>query len=218
MSSALSNAILMQAHMASNTMAKPRKGIVSSYNANTHSVKVRIQPNDDETGWLSLAAAAVGNEWGVIFAPSIGDQVDVHFEEGNAESGFVCSRFFDDQDRPMAVPSGEFWIVHKTGSYQKFTNDGKASINGQAEIDMTAPTIMIQATGDVNVMAAGQANVTAPVINLGAAGAALKAILTSAFASLFNGHTHKTNGTGVQSDPPLQQADGSHMTSTVKAS
>ncbi|WP_420104883.1 phage baseplate assembly protein V [Herbaspirillum huttiense] len=216
--SALANAMRLQAQLAGNTEAKPRKGIISSYNPNTHSVKVRIQPNDDETGWLSLAAAAVGNDWGVIFAPSIGDQVDVHFEEGNANSGFVCSRFFDDQDRPMAVPSGEFWMVHKTGSFQKFTSDGKVSINGQAEIDMSAPTIMIQATGNVNVMAAGQANVTAPVINLGAAGAALKAILTSAFASLFNGHTHKSNGSGVQTDPPQQQADSSHMTSTVKAS
>jgi len=216
--SALANAMRLQAAMERNTEAKPRKGIVSSYNPRTYSVKVLIQPNGDESGWLSLAAAAVGNGWGIIFAPSIGDQVDVHFEEGSSESGFVCSRFFDDQDRPMAVPSGEFWMVHKSGSYQKFTNDGKVNINGQAEIDMSAPTIMIQATGNVNVMAGGQANVTAPVINLGAAGAALKSILTSAFASLFNGHTHKSNGSGVQTDAPLQQADGSHMTSTVKAS
>lgn len=210
MSSALSNAILMQAHMASNTMAKPRRGIVSSYNANTHSVKVRIQPNDDETGWLSLAAAAVGNGWGIIFAPSIGDQVDVHFEEGSAESGFVCSRFFDDQDRPMAVPSGEFWMVHKTGSFLKFTNDGKILVNGAAEIDVTTPV--------VNIVATGSANITAPQINLGASGASLLSVLTSTFATLYDGHTHKSNGTGVQTDAPAQKSGPSHMTSTVKAS
>ncbi|MBW9334599.1 baseplate assembly protein [Herbaspirillum sp. RU 5E] len=196
--------------MASNTEAKPRKGIVSSYNPDTYSVKVRIQPDNDETGWLSLAAAAVGNDWGVIFAPSIGDQVDVHFEEGNANSGFVCSRFFDDQDRPMAVPSGEFWMVHKTGSFLKFTSDGKISVNGAAEIDVTSPV--------VNIVASGAANVTAPQINLGASGASLLSMLTSTFAALYNGHTHKSNGSGVQTDPPQQQADSSHMTSTVKAS
>ncbi|WP_284076247.1 phage baseplate assembly protein V [Herbaspirillum aquaticum] len=196
--------------MASNTEAKPRKGIVSSYNPDTYSVKVRIQPDNDETGWLSLAAAAVGNDWGVIFAPSIGDQVDVHFEEGNANSGFVCSRFFDDQDRPMAVLSGEFWMVHKTGSFLKFTSDGKISVNGAAEIDVTTPV--------VNIVASGAANVTAPQIHLGADGADLKEILTSAFAALFNTHTHKSNGSGVQTDAPLQQATATHMTSTVKAS
>jgi len=208
--SALANAMRLQAAMERSTEAKPRKGIVSSYNANTYSVKVRIQPENVETGWLSLAAAAVGNDWGVIFAPSIGDQVDVHFEEGNANSGFVCSRFFDDQDRPMAVPSGEFWMVHKTGSFLKFTSDGKISVNGAAEIDVTTPV--------VNIVASGAANVTAPQINLGADGADLKEILTSAFASLFNTHTHKSNGSGVQTDAPLQQATATHMTSTVKAS
>lgn len=208
--SALANAMRLQAAMERSTDAKTRKGIVSSYNPNTYSVKVRIQPENVETGWLSLAAAAVGNDWGVIFAPSIGDQVDVHFEEGNANSGFVCSRFFDDQDRPMAVPSGEFWMVHKTGSFLKFTSDGKISVNGAAEIDVTTPVL--------NIVASGAANVTAPQINLGADGADLKEILTSAFASLFNGHTHKSNGSGVQTDPPLQQATATHMTSTVKAS
>ncbi|MGI9777424.1 phage baseplate assembly protein V, partial [Pseudomonas aeruginosa] len=181
-----------------------------SYNPNTHSVKVRLQPENDETGWLSLAAAAVGNDWGVIFAPSIGDQVDVHFEEGNANSGFVCSRFFDDQDRPMAVPSGEFWMVHKTGSFLKFTSDGKISVNGAAEIDVTTPV--------VNIVATGAANVTAPQINLGASGADLLSVLTSAFAALFDGHTHKSNGAGNQTDAPTQKSNSSHMTSTVKAS
>ncbi len=208
--SALANAMRLQAQLASNTEAKPRKGIVSSYNPNTHSVKVRLQPENDEAGWLSLAAAAVGNDWGVIFAPSIGDQVDVHFEEGNANSGFVCSRFFDDQNRPMAVPSGEFWMVHKTGSFLKFTSDGKISLNGTAEIDVTTPV--------VNIVASGAANVTAPQINLGASGASLLSVLTSTFASLYNSHTHKSNGAGVQTDATLQQANPSHMTSTVKAS
>ncbi len=208
--SALANAMRLQAQLAGNTEAKPRKGIISSYNPNTHSVKVRIQPNDDETGWLSLAAAAVGNDWGVIFAPSIGDQVDVHFEEGDANSGFVCSRFFDDQDRPMAVPSGEFWMVHKTGSFLKFTSDGKISVNGSAEIDVTTPV--------VNIVASGAANVTAPQINLGASGSSLLSVLTSTFATLYNSHTHKSNGSGVQTDTPQQQASATHMTSTVKAS
>lgn len=208
--SALANAMRLQAQMASNTTAKPRKGIVSSYNPNTHSVKVRLQPDDDETGWLSLAAAAVGNGWGVIFAPAIGDQVDVHFEDGDAGSGFVCSRFFDDQDRPMPVPSGEFWLVHQSGSFLKFTSDGKVSLNGQAEIDVTTPV--------VNITATGAANVTAPQINLGASGASLASILTSAFATLFNGHTHHVNGTNAESSAPTQQANSAHMTTNVKAS
>ncbi|WDZ97991.1 phage baseplate assembly protein V [Herbaspirillum sp. WKF16] len=214
----LKNAILGQAQLANGTRAATRMGTVSSYNPADYTVKVKLQPDDTETGWLPLAALGVGQGWGMIFAPGIGDQIEVQFQEGDAETPIACGRFFNDVDRPMSVPSGEFWLVHKSGGFIKTTNDGKASINGQAEVDVTAPTIMIQATGNVNVMAGGQANVTAPVINLGAAGAALLNILNSAFATLFNSHTHKSNGTAVQTDPPLQQAGAAHMTSTVKAS
>lgn len=214
----LANAVRMQAQMNSTTVAQTKMGTVSSYNPADYTVKVTLQPDGNETGWLPLAALGVGQGWGMIFAPGIGDMVEVQFQEGNVETGMVCARFFNDEDRPMAVPSGEFWLVNKQGSFLKFTSDGKVALNGQAEVDMSMPTLNIQATGNVNVMAAGQANITAPAISLGAAGASLLSVLTAAFATLFNGHTHKVNATGAQSDPPLQQANASHMTSTVKAS
>ena len=79
---------------------------------------------------------------------------------GNPNMGFVCLRFFNDDYRPLAVPSGELWLVHQSGAYLKLTNDGKVSINAAAEID------------------------------IGALGSALHQLVTDAFMALYNGHTH----------------------------
>lgn len=98
-------------------------------------------------------------------APSYGDMVEVHFEQGNPEAAFVSMRFFSDAARPLDVQSGEFWLVHSLGAFLKLTNDGKLLINGQAEIDLTAPTIHITTTGDVNVAAGGNITSSASTWN-----------------------------------------------------
>lgn len=213
---ALANAMRGLAQMNAGTRSESRDGTISSYDKDAHAVKVVLQPEGVETGWIQLSASAVGAGWGVVFAPSIGDAVQVDFIQGNAETPKIVARFFNDVDQPMPVPSGEYWMVHKSGAFMKMTNDGKVEINSQVEIDVTAPTIMIQATGNVNVQAGGQANVTAAAINLGAAGQSLLSIVTSAFMALFNGHTH--NETGTVTAAPNQQMNSAHMTSTVKAS
>lgn len=213
---ALANAMRGLAQMNAGTRSESRDGTISSYDPDAYAVKVLLQPEGTETGWIQLAAAAVGVGWGVVFAPSIGDAVKVDFVLGNAETPVAVARFFNDVDQAMPVPSGEYWMVHKSGAFMKMTNDGKVAINSLVEIDATAPTIMIQATGNVNVQAGGQANITAPAINLGAAGQSLLSIITSAFMSLFNGHTH--NETGTVTAAPNQQMGAAHMTSTVKAS
>ncbi|AVF41498.1 baseplate assembly protein [Pandoraea apista] len=213
---ALANAMRGMAQLNSDMRSQTRDGTISGYDPSAHAVKVLLQPEETETGWIQLAAAAVGAGWGVVFAPSIGDAVQVDFILGNAEAPKAVACFFNDVDRAMPVPSGEYWMVHKSGAFMKMTNDGKVAINSQIEVDVTAPTVMIQATGNVNVQAGGQANVIAPAINLGAAGQSVLSIITSAFMALFNTHTHPETGsiTGV----PNQKMDSSHMTSTVKAS
>ncbi len=214
----LLNAMRAQADMAGSGRASVRLAIVSSYDPGNYCAKVRIQPEDTETGWLPVVSPWVGNGWGLFAPPTPGDLVEVQFQEDDIEAGFVCQRFYNDTDRPLTVQSGEFWLVHKSGAFFKLTNDGKALINGQLEIDATAPTINVTATGNVNVQAGGVATIKAPSIILQNAGAALKKLCTDVFMSLYNGHTHTSAAAGSQTSTPTQQASaGTHTTNIVQA-
>jgi hypothetical protein len=210
----LLGAMRQEAMKAIGERATTRLARITSYDPNNYSAKVSIQPEGHLTGWLPVLATWVGNGWGMFCPPSIGDLVDVHFQEGDINSGMVGMRLFNDGERPLPTPSGEFWLVHQSGAFLKLTNDGKLMVNSQVEIDATAPTISITAAGNVSVTAGAAATVNAPAISLGAVGQTLKSVITDAFISLFNSHTHASSGAGV---PNQTMSAGSHATSTVKA-
>lgn len=201
------NQVRLQAELANTNVAKTRIGLVDSYDQNTYSCKVNLQPDNTLTGWLPILSPWVGNGWGMFAPPTIGDLVEVQFIEGDIESGMLCQRFYNDSDRPLPVPAGELWLFHKSGAYLKFTNDGKVTVNSALEIDATAPTINLTATSAVNVVA--------PAINLGASGQSLLGLVTSAFMSIFNGHNHN-DPQGSVSGPPNQLMGAGQITTTIK--
>lgn len=222
----LLNSMRQQADMAGGARAETRNGIVSSYDQDNYCVKVKVMPEGDETGWIPLKSAWIGNGWGMFCPPSIGDAVEIGFQEDDFEAGSSGLRFFNDSDRPLSVPSGEFWLVHQSGAFFKLTNDGKLLVNGHTEIDATAPTINITATGnitaqaggDATVQAGGTATIQAPSIILKNAGAALKKLCTEVFMALYNSHTHTSSAAGSQTSTPTQQASaGTHTTNIVQA-
>lgn len=203
------NAARREAIQAMAEHANTRLGIVRSYDKGNYAVRVEIQPEGNLTGWIPLLSPWVGNGWGMFCPPSIGDLVELEFQESDHDAAMSCMRFFNDKNRPLPVASGEFWLVHKTGSHIKLQNNGKVVINGQVGIDATGPVINITATASVNVIA--------PAINLSAAGQSLKKIITEAFIAFFNNHTHTSSPSGSATSPPNQtMTDGAHATSTVK--
>lgn len=147
----LMNAMKAQALLAMGGRAVVRMGTVSSYDPSTYSAKVRIQPEDYETGWLPVGSLWVGNGWGLFCPPSVGDMVEVQHQEDNPECGLVCQRFFNDVDRPLAVPAGEFWLVHAGGQHIKFLNDGTIASHGTwnhaGNLNVTGNTVF---TGSVH--------------------------------------------------------------------
>jgi phage baseplate assembly protein V len=151
----LLNQMRLHARMESADRAQPKTGLVTGYDATNYSVKVTLQPEGIETGWIPLLSPWVGNGWGLFCPPTVDDMVEVQFEQGGAEAAFACLRFYNDEDRPLTVPSGEFWLVHKAGAFVKLTNDGRLLLNGQAEIDMTAPVLNITVSGNANVAVGG---------------------------------------------------------------
>ena len=143
------NMMRMHAVAAANLRAESKLGTISGYDPARPAVKVQLQPEGNETGWIPLGSLWVGNGWGMFAAPPIGGQVEVTFIEGHPEAGVVGLRFFSDVDQALSVPSGEFWLVHGKGSFAKLTNDGKLTVsdgqgatitlNGDGTITITGP-------------------------------------------------------------------------------
>lgn len=135
MIAALTNALRLHQNDGS---TGPRTGTISSYDPGSHMVKVQIQPEGFETGWIQLNALGVGSGWGVVSGPQVGDEVTVSFDNGDPNLGRITGRHFSDAAPPPAVPSGETWIVHKSGSLLKFHNDGSVEIEAAGGMTYTA--------------------------------------------------------------------------------
>ena len=183
----MTNVMRREAMRAMSQTATVRIGIVSAYDPSNYSAKVRIQPEDAETGWIPVTTPWSGSGWGMFCPPTPGDVVDVHFQEGGKLAGFVALRHFGDQFRPLSVPTGEFWIVHKSGSFLKFHNDGTLEITGESNINITAPTVNI----------AGNLNVTGDIIDRYEAGGYTMA----SFRATYDEHKHHDSLSGTTSVP-----------------
>lgn len=146
---ALQNAMRLQALRSAGIKITSRLGLVTGYKPNKYAVKVSLQPEGVQTGFIRVAAAWLGAGWGMYAPPSIGDQVAVIFIDGDVSAGFAVCGLFDNAHAPTSVPSGEFWLVHKSGQSVKLTNDGKLTLsdghgaawalNGDGTTSVTGP-------------------------------------------------------------------------------
>lgn len=119
------------------TRAVPRIALVDGYDPQRYAARVKLLPEQKLTGWLPIAVEWMGSGWGLLAPVSPGDQVLVEFQEHNKDSGIITKRLFDTRNPPPAnCPSGEIWLIHKSGSYFKLTNDGKMALNSGEEIDL----------------------------------------------------------------------------------
>lgn len=146
----------MLAENISNSRTKTRHGTISGYDPSTYSVKVSIQPDGVLTGWIPLKSLWVGNGWGLFTPPSIGDAVEVDFQENDASLQSAGLRFFNDADRPLACPSGEFWVAHKTGSCIKFFNNGNVTISANKKLRLEGEDVVIHAKNSYKFDVNGQ--------------------------------------------------------------
>lgn len=126
---AILNSMRMQAMRATANIVSSRVGQITSYNPANFTARVTCQPDDVKTGWLPIGSPWIGNGWGLVAPPNIGDMVTVDYVNGDLEAGVVVARLWNLEDTPPNVPSGEFWIVHAKGGFFKLTNDGKVSFD-----------------------------------------------------------------------------------------
>jgi uncharacterized protein involved in type VI secretion and phage assembly len=122
-----------RAALAMLDLTTPRTGTITSYDPAKHAVKVQIQPEGVEVaGWIPLGAAGVGNGFGIVCGPNMGDMVQVTFDSASPNAPRITGRFFSNVNVPPNVPSGETYIVHQSGSFLKFHNDGSVEMNAAA--------------------------------------------------------------------------------------
>lgn len=127
-------------------LGQPRHALVTSVDAVSHSVKVTIQPEGIESGWIPDAAiAAAGLR--IACPAEIGTQVLVVPVEGDAEHPVVIARLFDVSITPPVGPAtgqpvqpGEIGIFLDGGTYFHMTGNGifmrgKLIIDGSVDVN-----------------------------------------------------------------------------------
>jgi len=190
------NSVKATAQMA-NQGLNTRQGTISGYDPSTYSVKVMIQPDGVLTGWIPLKSLWIGNGWGLFSPPSIGDAVEINYQEADGFGGSVGLRFFNDQDRPLPCPSGEFWLVHKSGSLLKFHNDGTVEAVTSSDLNATVGgNLTASVKGDASITAAGNMLLKAINLTVNAITTFTKAVTVQGLLTYQSGMSGSNSGGG----------------------
>lgn len=134
MTTVLHNILKSHASTLDQSTGQVKFGTVTSVDVANGTARVSIQPEGVLSGWLPILAQWIGNGWGMVCPPAPGDQVVLVPQEGDVEQSVIIGRVFSVKQVPPAAPSGEFWLVHQTGSFLKLCNDGTIRINGDLHV------------------------------------------------------------------------------------
>lgn len=205
---ALKNAARMQALQQLGARSSARFGTVSSYNPAKHLVKVLLQPENVESAWMPYMEAFAGNGWGLMCGPTVGNMALVLFLGDSPDNPVALGMFFNNQDQPPKVPSGELWAVHKTGAFLKLTTAGQVlaqdsagstvTLNGDGTITAGCSGGMTLNAGSLTVNAPTTINGTLHASGTISGGADIDAAgnvqdshgTMQAIRTTYDGHTH----------------------------
>lgn len=126
-------------------------GIVTSYDPQTHAVKVSLQPEGQLTGWIPLRQSAASNGAGNHMAPNVGDFASIAFHEDDRDAATVTGFFFNHQSQPTEVQAGEWLYKHSSGSLLYFKADGSLQA-----LDKAGSSAVLDGTGNIVVTPKGR--------------------------------------------------------------
>jgi phage baseplate assembly protein gpV len=174
-----------------------RQGIITAYDPASYAIKVQLQPTGEETGWIPLSTPWAGNGWGLAAGPMLGTVAEVGFDSGLTGVGMAEGQFYNDADRCPGPPSGEFWLVHQSGSLLKFLNNGEVLLSAKEKLTYDAPAHHFTG-GDVRI----DKNLTVGKDirdNDGRYGTVHR------IRTVYDGHKHLEKGQGNFTAPPEQK-------------
>jgi len=191
------NQIAMRSQMAAGGFSGTRQGVITAYDPVEYAIKVALQPTGEETGWIPLGTPWAGNGWGLAAGPMIDAEVQIDFDSGQIGVQMAGNQFYNNVDRCPGPPSGEFWIVHQSGSLLKFLNTGEILVSSGLRLTYTAPQHHFT---DGDVLIDQNLTVVGNISDLNGAHGNIQAIRTT-----YSGHTHRENGQGSNTNQPNQQ-------------
>jgi phage baseplate assembly protein gpV len=107
----------MKAHVGAmlSQIAQPRIGVVTAVDPARHMVKVALQPEGVQSGWVPVTVG-----WSMLELPATGQQVLTVPQEGDADSLHVIGRVFAPAggDAPYKAPSAILSPLNTTGNAQ----------------------------------------------------------------------------------------------------
>lgn len=199
---------------------------IASYDPTLHRVRVVFPTLRNGDGapvlspWMPLATVWAGAGFGMQVAPyggasitdpTAGEPCVIELIGRKFGAAATAHLYFNGQVTPplTTLQPGEALLQHKTGSLLHFLTTGDVQLT-------TAGNLSATVGGNLTATVTGTAAVYAAAIKLGKQAAdSLLTLLTSAFATLYNGHTHDYSG-GV-TNAPNQQATSAQETSIVTA-
>lgn len=132
----LTNEIYRIAENVVGRTGKPMHGIVSAVDPTNHAVKVRIMPEDIESGWIPVKTIAAGS-LRIATVPDMNTHVSVMPIEGDAEQLVVIGCQFDTVVTPPISPAtnkaaqpGELLIMAGSGNPPDVGTQSQASSSG----------------------------------------------------------------------------------------
>lgn len=167
MAHALVDVIRGHAENVVSQIAQDQICIVTSYDPASAAVKVTLQPDGVQSGWIPLGVGAAG---GTTFnvVPNIGDQVLIHNVQGDGENYVVSHSLHSDVDvPPNATPTGQpaqagdVHIKHASGTEIYLGADGIIHLIGPVAIQgNVSVTGNVTATGGITAGLGGADPVT----------------------------------------------------------
>ncbi len=197
----LLNALMMRTGAQAAGTFTARLATVTAYDPNNYAVKATIQPENVETGYVPLLSPWVGASWGAFFAPVIGVQILLLFQEGSPQVPMAALSMFSAAMPPVAVPSGEMLLQHASGSLLHFDNGGNVTMTAQQSVTINAPsgcTINANTTINGNVQTNGNMQASQNISDLNGAHGSIATL-----RSTYDSHTHGgvQTGSGSTSTP-----------------
>lgn len=103
-------------------------GTVAEIDLKLYQVKCRLATSGQLTNWLRLGSDYVGDGFGLVYAPNIGDEVWIEFSEWNPSSPGMVSRRLFGKDSPPSLDADQLHFRHKSGTDILLTADGSVEV------------------------------------------------------------------------------------------